>query len=97
MRTWRNLTDLATQMLVQSNEGKVIRLNPATSRIVAFKLMTAEAKPTRNAIARLICDSRCKTLCIPCTFKANAITAVYGQGATESPENVTESVTENAP
>jgi len=83
MRTWRNLTDLATQMLVHCNEGKMIRLNPETARLVAYKLMTAEVKPTRNAVARLICDSKCQNLCIPCTFKANAITTAYGQGSNE--------------
>lgn len=67
-------------ILARSHAGKTVRLNPETAYLVGLRLMTADTKPTRDEVARMICDSKCERLCVPCTFKANAIVRAYGQG-----------------
>lgn len=80
MRQWNKLSDLAAMLIVRARQRKKVVLLPDTAHVVGLHLMTAAAKPTRDDVAALICDSKCRELCIPCILKANLIAAAYGNG-----------------
>lgn len=79
MRKWSTLSDLAAMIIARSAAGKPVRLAPDTARLVGAKLMTADAKPTRDEVARLLCSQKCVEPCYYCKAKANAVVQVYGQ------------------
>lgn len=79
MRKWDTLADLAALMIARSRTHKTVTVTSETAFVIGLKLMTADAKPTHDAVLKMICDSRCQHRCVPCTFKANAICAAYGQ------------------
>jgi hypothetical protein len=79
MRSWKTLGDLAALMIARSRRGKPVTVTSETALFIGLHLMTADAKPTHGAVIKMICDSKCERGCVPCTFKANAICAAYGQ------------------
>ncbi|RJG46477.1 hypothetical protein D3Y55_21010 [Mesorhizobium sp. DCY119] len=85
MKKWETLTELAELLLVRGRERKSAVLGPDTAHLVGLKLLTADAKPTHKDVIEMICDSRCKDACVPCTFKANAICRAYGQRWRDKP------------
>ena len=74
------MQELAAHLISRGHAGLTSRLSSETALLVGIKLMTVDAKPSRDGIARMICDSKCDRLCMPCTFKANTICLAYGQG-----------------
>lgn len=79
MRKWKTLGDLAELLIARSRRQKTVTVTAETALVIGLKLMTADAKPTHDAVVRMICDSKCERGCVPCTFKANAICRAYGQ------------------
>lgn len=74
----QNEKDLAARIMAMVSAGKGVRLTQSTARFVAMKLMTAAEKPTHADIVAVICDSKCKRPCYPCSGKANIICRAYG-------------------
>lgn len=69
-------------MRKRARAGMRVILAPDTAMIVAGHLETAQAKPTRDEIAFMICRrgeaSRCQEPCYQCTGLANVIMRAYG-------------------
>jgi hypothetical protein len=86
MRKWKTLGDLAALMIARSRRQKTVTVTSETAMVIGLHLMTADAKPTHDAVIRMICDSRCQRGCVPCTFKANAICNAYGLAIGKEPD-----------
>ena len=52
---------------------------PDTARRVGHRLLTSQAKPSRNEIAKVICGIKCGQPCYGCIAKANAVVDLYGE------------------
>lgn len=87
MRKWETLRDLAALIIARAAAGKPVRLSPDTARVVGAKLMTADAKPTRDEVARLLCTHKCPEPCYYCRAKANGVVRVYGERVDPAAEN----------
>ena len=83
---WETITELAEAMISRGNARKRVVLTSETAMIVGAKLMTADAKPTRDEVAMAICSHRCERPCYPCMGKANAVVQLYGQRLQRTPE-----------
>jgi len=83
MPDWSSITELAEMMVARARARKRVVLSSETAYIVGLRLMTVDARPTRDAVAGMICDSKCTKLCIPCICKANVIVNAYGRGVGE--------------
>lgn len=80
MRKWSSIEDLANMILERSSSGRSVTLTAETAYFIGLKLQHVDAKPSRDSVARLICNARCSDLCYVCTCKANEICAAYGSG-----------------
>lgn len=77
-RVWRNEKELAELLIARANRKRKVTLTPETALFVGLKLMTASEKPTRDEVAKLLCNSKCLQLCYNCQGTANMIVRVYG-------------------
>lgn len=80
MRKWSNIEDLASMILERARSGKQVTLASDTALFIGLKLQQVDAKPTRDDVARILCNARCVEICYMCTGKANEICAAYGCG-----------------
>lgn len=78
MEKWSTETELAQLLIKRGHEKRSVRLTSQTAFYVGVRLMTADAKPTRDGVARLLCTSKCKDICYACAGTANRIVNVYG-------------------
>lgn len=87
-RQWNNEQELAEQMLVLANRKERVILSPETAYYVAIRLMKAGAKPTRDEIAKELCDSKCSqpVPCYGCRGKANIVVRLYGVSGGRAPD-----------
>lgn len=80
MRKWSNIEELANMILERGRSGGRVTLTSETAYFIGLKLQQVDAKPTRDDVARILCNARCAELCYMCTGKANEICAAYGSG-----------------
>lgn len=82
MRAWKNVADLVYMMRACARDAKPVILSPGTALVVAAQLDKADAKPTRDDIALMICKRgqrhRCEAPCYECRGKANVVVHAYG-------------------
>lgn len=79
-KSWRDQEELAELLQQRGRTNRKAVLSPSTALYVGAKLEKESTKPTRDDIARLLCDSKCKDLCYSCLGRANIITQAYGDG-----------------
>lgn len=87
-RDWKDEVELAEQMLRLANARRRVVLSPGTAMFIAGRLMKVSAKPTRNEIAKALCDSKCPkemAPCYGCTGKANIVVSLYGERLEQRP------------
>lgn len=78
MRKWANIEELANLILERSRAQKTVTLSADTAMFVGLKLQKVDAKPSRDDVARILCNGGCEALCYMCRGKANEICAAYG-------------------
>ena len=78
---WTSLAELADLLEARARQGRPVRITADTARLIAIKLRTADAKPTRDDVALALCVGRvtCVRPCYDCAGKANIVVRVYGQ------------------
>ena len=78
-----SVNDLAMTLIARGEDGRHVKLTPATAYRIGLLLRTSDAKPTRDEVAILICrqksTDRCKEPCFECCGRANEIVRAYGQ------------------
>ena len=83
-RRWRDLFELACWISERAAAGKKVILSPSTAHVVAHHLIKCHEKPTRDALALMICKrgetNRCVEACYDCRGKANIVVRAYGCG-----------------
>lgn len=77
-RPWTNEKDLAALLLARAHAGRRVILLPDTAMFVGVKLMTVAEKPSREEVARVLCNSKCERPCYLCTGIANRLVRLYG-------------------
>lgn len=77
-KKWSNEAELAELMLARARAGRNVVLSPDTALFVGVKLQTVAKKPTADAVARLLCNLKCATICYRCRGMSNAVVREYG-------------------
>ena len=78
---WTSLAELADLLEARARQGRPVRITADTARLIAIKLRTADAKPTRDDVALALCTVKvkCARPCFDCAGKANIVVRAYGQ------------------
>lgn len=76
---WQTLAALADAIRAKAKAKKNVILSPETANMVAHALEHADAKPSRNEVAMMICRLKCSVRCYTCTGVANVIVNAYGE------------------
>lgn len=79
-RRWKSISELAAAIEARARSGRTVTLSAETAFQIASKLYTVDAKPTRDAIALMICRQKvkCSVGCFECTGRANVVVRAYG-------------------
>lgn len=78
-RIWKSETELALMLIQRGHfERRGAYLTAETANFVGLRLMRNQEKPTRDEVAKLLCQRQCTNRCYECTGRANVIVSAYG-------------------